>query len=927
MTDIRPEQSDESAEIPGGESAGFQDMTVVSSTPLMSETGPRNSSFSELAKLLKGQQLNHFQLLETIGGGGMGVVFRAVDTRLGRTVAVKVLSRYEAGDEDALIRFKNEAQSAARLDHVNIARVYFVGEDKGWHYIVFEYIDGINVRDLVERSGPLSLEDAISYTLQIAEALGHASRRDVVHRDIKPSNVLITEERRAKLVDMGLARMHQVEHSSDDLTASGVTLGTFDYISPEQARDPRNADVRSDIYSLGCTLFFVLAGRPPFPEGTVLQKLLKHQSEPPPSLRNLRPDAPAELLAIADKMLAKKPEDRFQDAASLVSELHTLAEKLGVRTGSTSGLAILNRPASLPSVWTKHLPWALPVATLVFAVVLLEVLWSARADSTPPPPVSGTLQISRTPDPERSSQAGAPQPSVANPDDRLKRPEDLGPEKIEDDIPRPIDPPKNDRPGETPADGSVGPKDSSRTIEQPLKTPASDKTEPDVSNPMPRDATPEKNDNTPRAIPTTGRLLVVGGDYTGERQYATLRAACQAAKSGDVIELRYDGARTERPIRFKQDPLTIRAGRKADQKRYRPQIVFRPNESELSEFDSGMLVVESGANLRLIGVHLILDPGEVAAQQWSLISLLGANSVKATDCWLTIRNAADNDQAYHRDVAFFHARPNAKQGVMKLVDPSMVQKAVSIELSNCVVRGEARVLQIDELELVNFQWNNGLCATTEPLLFARGGKVDAPSSSAMTHIDLRHLTAILPGGLFMADGRKTAPYHRPISIRCADSIFVGNANTPFFRQNGIDSRQQLQENLHYFGERIFYQGIQEFWRIDSRQAEESQVSALKFGQWLEHWRKPESGGDEVYPQLDKVLWQGRPDFTGTTHNRVPAEFQLEAHDNPAIGGGEGGASDGRDAGMLSAEIRDFTTDESAPAEEETTPAIPEVSTN
>src|SRR5262249_22656426 len=156
-----------------------------------------------------------------------------------RIVAVKVLSQEQSSDEETLRRFQNEAQSAARLDHENISRVHYVGEDRTWHYIVFEFIEGLNLRDVVEQQGPLSLTDAVSYTVQIVEALVHASQRDVVHRDIKPSNVLITPQGRAKLVDMGLARLHQVEPAANDLTASGVTLGTFDYISPEQARDPR----------------------------------------------------------------------------------------------------------------------------------------------------------------------------------------------------------------------------------------------------------------------------------------------------------------------------------------------------------------------------------------------------------------------------------------------------------------------------------------------------------------------------------------------------------------------------------------------------------------------------------------------------------------------------------------------------------------
>src|SRR5213078_1395525 len=132
----------------------------------------------------------------------------------------------------------------------------------------------------------------------------HSSSRDVIHRDIKPSNVLITTTGQVKLVDMGLARMHQVEPSANDLTASGVMLGTFDYISPEQARDPRAADIRSDLYSLGCTLFYMLAGQPPFPDGTALQKLLRHNSDEPPDVRSLRPDLHSKVTALLLKMLS-----------------------------------------------------------------------------------------------------------------------------------------------------------------------------------------------------------------------------------------------------------------------------------------------------------------------------------------------------------------------------------------------------------------------------------------------------------------------------------------------------------------------------------------------------------------------------------------------------------------------------------------------
>ena len=163
----------------------------------------------------------------------MGAVFRALDTTLDRVVAVKVLAGRQADDEEMLRRFRNEAQSAARLDHENIGRVHAVGSENGWHYIVLEYIEGRNVRDMVREDGPFDIARTVDVAIQVADALEHASQRAVVHRDIKPSNIVITPAGRARIVDMGLARLHQMA-GDRDLTISGMTLGTFDYISPER---------------------------------------------------------------------------------------------------------------------------------------------------------------------------------------------------------------------------------------------------------------------------------------------------------------------------------------------------------------------------------------------------------------------------------------------------------------------------------------------------------------------------------------------------------------------------------------------------------------------------------------------------------------------------------------------------------------------
>ncbi len=340
-------------------------MTIISSRPPL-PVQPLADGVSDSAarilqgRILPGDRLGHFELVQYIGGGGMGRVFRALDTRLARTVAVKVLSPDQAADRDTLLRFQNEAQSAARLDHDNIARVHYVGEDRGLHYIVFEFIAGVNIRELVESKGPLPLAEAISYTLQAAEALAHAARRNVVHRDIKPSNLLITPEGQVKLIDMGLARLREVGAAAADLTASGITLGTFDYISPEQARDPRNADVRSDLYSLGCTFFYMLTGRPPFPEGTVLQKLLQHQGDQPPDVRQFRPELPEGVCRVLRRTLAKDPRHRYAEPGEMVGDILLLAQEAGIGLRMPSGKTWTTPRRPVATFFWRHFPWAAP---------------------------------------------------------------------------------------------------------------------------------------------------------------------------------------------------------------------------------------------------------------------------------------------------------------------------------------------------------------------------------------------------------------------------------------------------------------------------------------------------------------------------------------------------------------------------------------
>jgi serine/threonine-protein kinase len=359
------------------------DITHISSAPPLAVDPPTKMvSVRELGRALEGQQFDHVLLQQFVGGGGMGAVFRAWDTDLHRTVAVKVLTKRQESDSESERRFQIEARSAARLDHPNIARVHYVGEDRGVQYIVFEYIDGTNVRDLVYANGPLSLGDALNVTLQIAGALSHAWEREVVHRDIKPSNIIIAHDGLAKLVDMGLARLEYLEQPEHEETATGVTLGTFDYISPEQARNPRDADIRSDIYSLGCTLFFMLAGRPPYPVGTVLQKLLAHQSDPLPDIRELRLDVPDIVAAVLAQMLAKRPDDRFQTPLDLIPALSNCIDQLGLAR-PTMGLPGYSTSWLAPTTWWRqHAAWLVPTVLLVVTVFILAIAW--RSDTATP---------------------------------------------------------------------------------------------------------------------------------------------------------------------------------------------------------------------------------------------------------------------------------------------------------------------------------------------------------------------------------------------------------------------------------------------------------------------------------------------------------------------------------------------------------------
>lgn len=269
--------------------------------------------------------LGSYVILERLGEGGMGQVFKARHKSMGRVVALKVLRKERLVNPDAIKRFHREIQAAARLSHPNIVMAYDADHVGNNHFFVMEYVDGIDLSQLVKKKGPLSPGRACNYIAQSARGLQHAHEQGMVHRDIKPHNLLLTRDAQTvKILDMGLARLGESEQDSafSQLTQDGKVVGTPDYIAPEQARNSHTADIRSDIYSLGCTFYFLVSGRVPFPGGgSIMEKLMKHQTEEPIPIQLVAPNLPDPIAEIVHKMIRRNPDERYQTPAEVAAAL------------------------------------------------------------------------------------------------------------------------------------------------------------------------------------------------------------------------------------------------------------------------------------------------------------------------------------------------------------------------------------------------------------------------------------------------------------------------------------------------------------------------------------------------------------------------------------------------------------------------------
>lgn len=278
----------------------------------------------ECESTLPSELANHprFRLIRELGRGGMGVVYLAEHRLMERQVAIKVISKSLVENPKAVERFQREVRAAAKLDHANIVRAYDAEQAGDLHMLVMEYVEGLSLAQVLERRGPMLVADSCHYIRQAALALQHAHEQGMIHRDLKPQNLMLVADSGAvKVLDFGLARLASERPQGEGLTAENAIMGTPEYLAPEQATDAGQADIRADIYSLGCTLYCLLTGRPPFVGQTAMLTILAHRDKEAAPPHELRSDVPAELSAVVVRMIAKNPAHRYQSPGEAAEAL------------------------------------------------------------------------------------------------------------------------------------------------------------------------------------------------------------------------------------------------------------------------------------------------------------------------------------------------------------------------------------------------------------------------------------------------------------------------------------------------------------------------------------------------------------------------------------------------------------------------------
>lgn len=867
-----------------------------------------------------GIELDHFRIEERIGMGGMGAVFRAVDTRLQRLVALKLLAPSQAYDEGAVKRFQNEARAAARLDHENVARVHYIGEERGLHFIAFEFVTGSTVRELIRRQNRLSVADTINYALQIAAALKHTSAMGVVHRDIKPSNIIITPNGRAKLVDLGLARNDTTE-SQGDLTLPGTTLGTFDYISPEQAKDPRSVDVRSDIYSLGCTLFHMLTGQPPYPEGTVLQKLLDHQGKEAPDPASINRRIPAFVSAIVRRMMNSDRNNRHQNADQLIRDLTHAAGHLGLRGINPEGLVWVASRSNGTGWLAGNAGWLATVIVLFgvvgvlqqFPEIGLQLSGVPRENIQAPPdspgPTQGTVDSSGEGSVDNTGSEASPgdrgsgsliAASNVRPGAAIDPRETGSPAEITlptDSLPGRLQPFEIDgaptippfvgtdviRPGT----GELIPdmKDllSARNATSESSIPESPRITVDSKgSPSPANS---GNNKSPSAVAPPSNSLPVAlftGDASLDRHYRTLEAACAAAEDGSTIELQFSNTMVEKSFRVTRRNLTIRAARG-----HTPTIEFIPSEIDSTDSTARMITLNSGP-LRLVNVNLQMTiPDRPTAERYSLFGVSRPGLLSMDHVAVTVVNPS-RAIATIVDVRTTNGRMPADMPTSPVFVP---RDELGVQATDCVFRGQSNFADLSWPGQAAFSISN--CAAALDGDFFKIEPVSIPSADPpVLNVGIEHLSARLTGSFLRFAGPVSVD-SSAIDCSVRNSVLSHSGDAPLVVSEAAISPEDARRMIAWRGERNFFDAISVFWAL------ESSDDALTWDDWQELWQPDGNVGSRNLP----IDWIVPAPFEGPVKSSSPALdlFLLGpgiVELNPAIQG----ATDGSDAGADLSEL-------------------------
>ena len=787
----------------------------------------KDSTAAVADSLPTGTSFGHYVIKKYIGGGGMGRVYLAADAALDRDVAIKVLTQQRACDPSIVARFMNEAKSAARLNHEHIAQVYIAGEEAGIPYIAFEFVEGTNVRTMVEEHDVFPLSQALNYLLQIAHALDHAAVHGVIHRDVKPSNILITHEGRAKLIDMGLARLQDTAEARGDLTASGVTLGTFDYISPEQARDPRNADIRSDIYSLGCTFFFMLVGRPPFPEGTVLQKLLQHQGDAPPDIRSFLPSIPAEIAFLIQKMMAKDPKQRFQTPAVLIEALTDAARRLGLRPAGQGNLIWTPVQANQTSVLLKHVPWLTAVSLLLAGTFLMTLFSGPSGPFGPPDWIHDTV--------------GPPAVQPPNSNNITKPVTDsYDVQFVSLTAAEPS--PHSFRLGALVTGGSlqlalkgagwtnhVSGGLSVADLDSATLYTAAQRVDP-LSNKRCIDPT----GNTPSA-------------------YSSLASALIDAEDGTVIELKWNNINlVAEPIRFDQ-----RNFRFVPAAGYAPILLFEPITLQKSFF----AVFSSNLTFEDVGIEVRLD-SNVMFEQWSLFELSGNTTLTFKQCCLTVRNRSIfDDSASHGDVFFFHnVIPTDSEGTND--EENRIFEPLTIEIKDSLLRGEAVAIQNSVPQDIRVECTNSLIALAQP--FIQTEERRRALRSATITIQWNRVAFFGHQGIARLSKEATTE-PMVVDFESKQSVFVLNSS-PFAVFRGLQSQEKALAEFHWSGEENYFQGVSGLRFQSSPTSPDAGMSKMTLEEWRQNWSDSTKG----QTKLDALMLN---EITKSMSRYVPSDLR------------------------------------------------------